>query len=762
MLPYGMVSKRVDIEVTLGTKQPTQPQSPQASFIDNMSRARQISDPVERAKAILSAKQQREMEMAVKKGADPEELRRAQARERADAAQRRREAEERAAQRNAQREQEQQRRAQREQEITQRKQEAADRAAQRAAQRQEEQQRQIREREEAAQRKFEAREKSSFANAQKILDKTQRAKGPGVPLSSLSVDTDRALMGKLQDRVLQDKFTPLNLGGFSGVAAKGGKDLGHEATSEDRIKRGVKEAEEVEGRLARRGGGRGAPVGRTISAIGQVPSAVVAAMSTGHPAFLSGLIATGGYKMREAGEDLFAANAQRRAAAASKGEDSGSAIGMLSSVGAPALKIAGAGLMAYGALTGSSIDKRLQYSQQAAELELPVFQALMTSAQNLAYRLPTGQRQGVKFTHGAEYRTDPLVDTRQAAVVGQAASPKRDQMIDANMWRRTAQKYGMTPQETAGMLQQFAVGTGVPRSLTKDMVEVLAQSRMQGIGMGALVDVGRLAGSGGGATYGAGREGDPGSLGKVISRIIGSADSMGMRGGRIDAYLQRIAAATGQLAERGFMLSVEGSNELALALNRTGVSEASGMGALRTAQRLQSLGPSTAMDLGTTMFGPLARGVMLAKGMDGAGSLEDFFGNLSNLSKRKTGGLETVSAFRDYLGPEGSLMGLLGAGESVQTAKAALSVEKLVGAPRMPTISEADLGGAVPLSRVFAEREVSKLEEVTIEGTKVLVDISTKLDQMILAFTADDSSMMRLLELVNELLPHVVDIARKL
>lgn len=748
-----MPTKSVDIEIKLGSGGPKGTKDP--SHVDAMSRARQIQDPAERRLAILEAKQNQERARATAGGANIAELEKAQARER-ESLQQREEARKQRAQERVMREEAQARQrlqAQQQREEAKKQQEEAKRQkAQERAMREETQARQrLQERTMRQQEQMRRKEAQSFDKATKAVDKLRKGRSVGAgAIDEPNGYADTVIQRrKVEDDRLRQRFSPLNTYPAPTV------DRGHAATSEDRIQRGVKEAEEIESRLGQKSSRAGLPggLGRLASGVGQLPFALAGAMATGRPEFMSGLIGAGGYKLQQLGENQFRRNARK--------EDAGDSLGILQKIAPPALKIVGAGLMAAGAVTASSINKRLDIARDYAGLELPVYQAMMTSSQNEAYKLLNGQTQTVKTTFAGAARTAPFNDTKPSLYNQQKDAEQRKQMPKYNTWRKAAEIYGMTPQEFTEMMRNFAVGVGVPNSVTGEMLDVLAQSRLQGIDPGALVAVGKLAAPGGGATYGASRKG-PGQLSENVSRIIGSAESMGLRGGRIDEYLNRISAYTGQLAENGFMLSVQGANELALALDRKGINEASGTGALRVANRIQSLGPQTARDLGTQMFAPLARGVMLAKGMEGTDSLQGFFEKLSGLSKRKTGGLETISAFRDYLGPEGSLMGLIGSGESVETGKAALSVDRLVGAPHMAKVVPEDLKAPFAVSRAFANRDVSQLEEMTIDGAKTLIEISSKLDQIILAFTGEDSVMLKLMEGVNEALPYLIDIARKL
>lgn len=538
-------------------------------------------------------------------------------------------------------------------------------------------------------------------------------------------------------------------------------DKGHAATSEDRIARGVKEAEEIEARLKRKRSKGG--LGGILTGLGQLPSFLAMGMATGHPAAIPGALVAGGHAARKWGQKKQDQNAKVDPDTLTNAQK------MIPG----AAKVVGAAAMAVGALQVASINKRLEITQERARLELPLFQSTYVSGETVSYEVPkdrrlpgAGKRQKAVRTDLGDggqtvYRAYPPVDTKAPIDTGNKALKKT--MPSLNLYRYLAETYGMDPQEAATTLRDFTVGAGVTNSFTKVTTDLLGQARIQGIGMPALTQVARLAGAGGGATYGAGAPGTKGDLGGVLSKIIGSAESVGLRGSRIDEYMQRTAAATSQLAEKGFMMSVEGANELALAINKQGFYEASGTGALRTAQRLQSLGPRTAQDLGTQMFAPLARGVMLAKGMEGAGSITEFFENLSNLSKSRTGGLETIDAFRRFLGEgEGSLMGLIGAGESVATGRAALQTRALSGAPDMTVLRGEDFASSFGISRALAGRQVSRLEEVSIETSQPLVSILERFDQILLAFTADDSLMAKILATVDDYLPAIRDAIQKL
>lgn len=715
-----MPTKSVDIEVNLGVKD-----SARKDRIDALAKARQLPDPLERAQAIMQAKQAYEKVQAKKAGADVSELEKAHA---AELARARKKHEDRLAAQRARDADKQSRR----QTLLQN----------RAAKDQE------------RHTKLQAREE------EREWKKTigfQRRWTRGIPLQSVeelnAQDAIKAATARMRGDIRGDSFNPLG-------RPHSRTDLGHKATSEDRIQRGVKEAEEVENRLGRKGtSGR---LGRIVSGIGQTPSLLAMGFATGHPGFIPGAIGVAGHKLRQYGEKRFESN--------QKALDLDEELTALQKAAPPMLKIAGAGMMAVGALGMASINKRLEISRERARLELPMYRAMAAASEDVSYMVPGVGRQSAKRFHGpggtaVDHRTGAVVDP--TAPRGREERSLREQMPGGNMFRIFAETYGIAPDEAAGMVENFAVGTGVPNSITPKVLDILAQSRMRGIDLGTIAQTARLAGPGGGATYGAARPGESGEIGETLSRIIGSAESLGLRGSRIDEYLRRTSAATSQLADKGFMMSVNGANELALAINKSagklGTSEASGMGALRTAQRLQMLGPQTAAQLGTQMFAPLARGVMLAKGMEGATSLTDFFGNLSDLSKQQTGGLDTIEAFRKYLGGgEGATMGLLGAGESLRTAQTALETRRLAGAPEMPMVQPRDFRASFGVSRALANRDVSRVEEASIRTAETLVQILEKMDQVILTFTDQDSAMMKLLRLLEESLPYVVDAARSL
>lgn len=734
-----MPTKSVDIEVNLGVKD-----TAKKDRIDALAKARQIQDPMSREQATMRAKQAYERAQAKKAGADVSELEKAHT---AELARARKKHEDRA---QAQRERNDTRQA-KQQEILQRR-----------AAREQEKQSKLKEREEAKRIREEAqaakRQKIEEAKAARVEERDwkrtigfHRRWNKGVPLASIdelnALDEAQASSARISSDIRGDRFNPLG-------RPHSRTDLAHKASSEDRIQRGVKEAKEVEERLGKSRGG----VGRAVSTLGQIPFAVAGAAATGHPAFIPALIAGAGKKLRDRGEEMFELNRTRQA--------SGESLSVLQRSLPPTMKIAGAALMAYGAIGAASVQKRLEISQERAALEFPLARAAFAASEDVSYFVPgTRQKQTAKRLRGpggsaAYWRTGAEVDPRDPR--GKEDETLREQMRNKgfDMYRQFAERYGIAPLEAAKLLEQFSVQTGVPNSLTPESLDMLGQARLRGISVGSIASVARLAGPGGGSTYGAPAPGKPGEIGATLSRIIGTAESLGLTGARIDEYMARTAAATSQLAEKGFMLSVDGANELATALDQKGRSEAQGMGALRAAQRMQTLGPRTAQELGQQMFAPLARGVVLAKSMEGAQSLTEFFDRMSSFSKRKTGGLELGQAFPQYLGKEGGLMGLLGAGESLATARSIAETTALGPAGDFKPIQDRELKASLGTSRALANRSVDRLLEVSVESTEALVDLMGKLDQAILTFTDNQSVLIELVDVIRDAMPTLVDALR--
>lgn len=126
---------------------------------------------------------------------------------------------------------------------------------------------------------------------------------------------------------------------------------------------------------------------------------------------------------------------------------------------------------------------------------------------------------------------------------------------------------GYTPEEAVGIMGSFGQGAGYSSALRD--TNVLALNRT-GTGVGA------MAGYAGTTAAGVGGTGAP-----SVGSLIATAQNSGLRGAKVDDYLQRITAAITQLGESGMTLNLAGAEKFMRQLANTGAFQGAGLAQAR-------------------------------------------------------------------------------------------------------------------------------------------------------------------------------------
>lgn len=126
---------------------------------------------------------------------------------------------------------------------------------------------------------------------------------------------------------------------------------------------------------------------------------------------------------------------------------------------------------------------------------------------------------------------------------------------------------GYTPEEAVGIMGSFGQGAGYNKALGETNVLGLNRSG---------TSVGAMASYAGTSAAGMGGEGKP-----DVASLIATAQNSGLRGSKVDEYLQRMTAAITQLGENGMSLNLAGSEQFMRRLATTGAFQGAGLAQTR-------------------------------------------------------------------------------------------------------------------------------------------------------------------------------------
>lgn len=230
--------------------------------------------------------------------------------------------------------------------------------------------------------------------------------------------------------------------------------------------------------------------------------------------------------------------------------------------------------------------------------------------------------------------------------------------------------YGMTPEQAAQTQAQFGQVAGFRNANIGTTALELANA---GVSMGAAGGLARTLGPGGGGIGGTG----------IVRRVAGQAFGLGLRGSRVDEYLQTIAGGINQMSQQGMNVNVENVAQFA------GSVGAGVRGAL-AASRLMSPIQQGRQQLLAPFQGMMSAAVQ-AQAFSQAG---EFGGGLKGVLKAyekmgERGPLSTIEATRRFAGD--TVAELATAGQGGLTLEEA---ERGVGAVRTGRFRA--VGGALP------------------------------------------------------------------
>lgn len=234
----------------------------------------------------------------------------------------------------------------------------------------------------------------------------------------------------------------------------------------------------------------------------------------------------------------------------------------------------------------------------------------------------------------------------------------------------TGAQFGMTPEQAAQIQQQYGATAGYAGA---NIGKAALQLSNAGVSMGAAGALGRTLGPGGGGIGGSG----------IVKRVAGQAFGMGLRGSRVDEYLQTIASGIGQMSQQGMSVNVENVAQFAGSVG-------AGIRGALAATRLMSPIQQGRQQLLAPFQGMMGAAVQ-ARAFSRAGKFGGGFKGVLQAYEEmgKRGPISTVEATRSLLGDDIAALATAGQGGlSLEEA------ERGVGAVR--TGRFAGVGGKLP------------------------------------------------------------------
>ena len=203
--------------------------------------------------------------------------------------------------------------------------------------------------------------------------------------------------------------------------------------------------------------------------------------------------------------------------------------------------------------------------------------------------------------------------------------------------------FGMTPEQAAAIQQQFGQIAGFRGANIGTTALELANA---GVSMGAAGALARTLGPGGGGI---------GSTG-VVRRVAGSAFSQGLRGSRVDEYLQTIASGINQMSQQGMNVSVDNVASFAASVGAgiRGALAASRLMSPIQRGRQQLLAPFQGMMSAAVQARAFQRAGEFGGGITGALQAFEAMG--------EEGPISTVDAARDFMGDDAAALAVAGEG----------------------------------------------------------------------------------------------------
>jgi hypothetical protein len=256
----------------------------------------------------------------------------------------------------------------------------------------------------------------------------------------------------------------------------------------------------------------------------------------------------------------------------------------------------------------------------------------------------------------------------------------------------------------------------------------LFQFLRAGAGMGALTQFGAMFARGGGGA------GNMGSL----TRVIKLAQMEGLRGARIDEYLNNISSSVSQMGRQGLRVDVGGLAEFLNRAARTPGLREQGIYTARVAGRMMGAGFGGARQQLLSGFGQVAQSVVLAEAASRGGDIMETLAAIEDLS---AGGMTTMRGLlTQYVGrgvaePTYALYGAPSA-----QARALAGILEDPGDLRFRAVAQGGIRAGIQ------QMEAARLSSITEDQVKAVIGAVEGLKNMMFRLGKNGANIVKALQ----------------
>lgn len=272
----------------------------------------------------------------------------------------------------------------------------------------------------------------------------------------------------------------------------------------------------------------------------------------------------------------------------------------------------------------------------------------------------------------------------------------------------TGAQFGMSPEQAAQIQQQYGATAGYAGANIGASALRLSNA---GVSMGAAGALGRTLGPGGGGIGGSG----------IVSRVAGQAFGMGLRGSRVDEYLQTIASGIGQMSQQGMSVNVENVAQFA---GSVGAGIRGALAATKLMSPIQQ-GRQQLLAPFQGMMGAAVQARAFSRAGEFGGGFKGVLQAYQEMGER--GPISTVEATRSLLGDDIAALATAGQGglslEEAERGVAAVRTGEFakVGGPLPQAVTAATAPATMKLAAHQAE--IMKATEKHLQASLDLLDI---------------------------------------